>query len=62
MSVERLAYSIPEAAEAAGVSETTIRRAYRSGALKRRFVTAKPVILREDLEAWIKAAPTEAAS
>lgn len=62
---ERLAYTIAEAAEAVGVSVTTIRRAIASGALPVRFLgqgRTRPSIDRDDLVAWIKAAPRERAS
>jgi excisionase family DNA binding protein len=46
--------SVGAAAAAAGVSVDTIRRAYRSGALRafRPGGTRRIVILREDLQAW----------
>ena len=46
--------SVETAAAAAGVSVDTIRRAYRSGALRafRPGGTRRIVILREDLQAW----------
>jgi excisionase family DNA binding protein len=46
--------SVEAAAAAAGVSVDTIRRAYRSGALRafRPGGTRRIVILREDLHAW----------
>jgi excisionase family DNA binding protein len=46
--------SVEAAAAAAGVSVDTIRRAYRSGALRafRPSGTRRIVILREDLQAW----------
>jgi excisionase family DNA binding protein len=46
--------SVETAAAAAGVSVDTIRRAYRSGALRafRPGGTRRIVILRDDLQAW----------
>jgi excisionase family DNA binding protein len=46
--------SVDEAAAEAGVSVDTIRRAYRSGALRafRPGGTRRIVILRDDLRAW----------
>jgi excisionase family DNA binding protein len=46
--------SVEAAAAAAGVSVDTIRRAYRSGALRafRPGGTRRIVILRDDLQAW----------
>jgi hypothetical protein len=61
----KLAYSVAEAAAASGLSESTIRAAYRSGALPVRYPTkgaCKPVVLARDLQAWLDHAPTEAAS
>jgi excisionase family DNA binding protein len=55
----RLAYSIPEAALAVGVSESTIRRAVRSGSLPVKYPSGRPVIRAVDLEAWLDAAPDE---
>jgi excisionase family DNA binding protein len=56
---ERIAYTIREAAEAVGLSETVVRRAYRSGQLPVHFITSNPTILRVDLEEWVAAAPTQ---
>jgi hypothetical protein len=58
----RIAYSIPEAAEATGVSESSIRRAIASGDLIASYPTSKPVIAYDVLVAWIANAPTERAS
>jgi hypothetical protein len=55
--VERLAYSFKEAAEAAAVSETIIRRAYRAGDLRVHYPTSRPVILAVDLEEWLINSP-----
>jgi predicted site-specific integrase-resolvase len=59
---ERLAYRLEEAAEVAGVSLSTIRRAVKSGALVKSYLSDHPVIYRENLVAWIESAPTERAS
>lgn len=60
---ERVAYTPAEAAEASGVSIDTIRRAYRNGDLVCHYRSPqRPIILRDDLVAWIAAAPTEKAS
>lgn len=55
----KIAYSIKEAAEAAGVSISTIRRAIREHDLIANYPTAAAVIHRDQLESWIKASPTE---
>lgn len=57
-----VSYSIQGAAEASGVSPDTIRRAVRAGDLAVHYPTSRPVILRDELEAWIKASPTERAA
>lgn len=60
---ERVAFTPAEAARLAGVSLDAIRVAYRSGDLTAHYRSPqRPVILRDDLIAWIKAAPTERAS
>jgi len=47
-----------DAAEAAGVSVDIIRRAVHAGDLIAHFPTSRPVILADDLKAWIAATPT----
>lgn len=62
---EQLTYSVAEAAKVAGVSKTTITRAYTSGALRAIYLgqgRTKPRIRREDLVAWIDAAPERASA
>lgn len=56
--IDRLAYSVDEAAAAVGLSSKTLRRAQADGELRFHFPTSKPVVLRADLEAWIQSAPT----
>jgi excisionase family DNA binding protein len=56
---EKVAYTVDEAAASAGVSAMTIRRALSTGALEAHYPTARPLILRDDLIAWIATAPTE---
>lgn len=56
---ERGAFTIAEAAEYAAVSVTTIRRAYRSGALELIYPTSKPVIRKAALDEWLASLPTE---
>lgn len=58
MTTPRIAYRPKEAAELVGVSETTIRDAYRSGALRVHYLTSQPRITHADLMAWVEAAPT----
>lgn len=57
--MSKIAYNIKEAAEAAGVSISTIRRAIREHDLIAHYPTAAAVIHRDQLEAWIKGSPTE---
>lgn len=56
---DRISYSVPEAAEATGYSKDVVQRAMRAGDLVPRYVNSKPVILADDLHAWIANAPTE---
>lgn len=51
-----LAYSYPEAAQAVGYSTSHIRRMISEGYLKSITPAGsqKPVILREELERWVK--------
>ena len=47
------------AAKLADVSVATIRRAYRSGALRAYYVGAAVKIVREDLDAWLDRVPVQ---
>ncbi|SEC89311.1 helix-turn-helix transcriptional regulator [Arthrobacter woluwensis] len=62
MSIEKrkLAYSIPEAAEAIGQSTDTIRRSIARGDLSVKYPNSKPVILASELESWLDSLPSEA--
>lgn len=55
----KLAYSIEEAAEAAGYSTDTIRRALRNSDMTARYANSKPVILATELSEWLSSLPTE---
>jgi len=55
----RISYTMLAAAQACGVSLTTLREAYKSGRLEVHYPTGRPVVLVEDLRAWIKSCPTE---
>lgn len=57
-----VSYTVQGAAEASGLSADVIRRAVKSGDLVAHYPTSRPVILRDELEAWIKASPTERAA
>lgn len=56
---DKIAYTIYEAAQACGVSDTTVRRAIGCGDLIAYYPTARAVILKEELQAWIRASPSE---
>lgn len=55
----KLAYSLPEAAEATGYSERVISRAIADHKLIARYANTKPVIKADDLAAWIDSLPVE---
>ncbi|GAP53831.1 hypothetical protein AHiyo6_03960 [Arthrobacter sp. Hiyo6] len=57
MSAAKLAYSIPEAAEMASTSVSVLRRKIASNDLSVRYIGTKPVILAEELKAWLEALP-----
>ena len=60
--MDKLAYTVDEAAAACGVSADIIRRAIRAKNLPVKYPTSRPVVLRADLEAWLLAAPEGRAS
>ncbi len=53
-----LAYSIADAAKAAGIGRTTVYSLIRTGKLPARKLGARTVILADDLEALIRSLPT----
>lgn len=55
---QRIAVTRDQAADLVGLSKDTVVRAIRSGDLIEHYVSAKPVILVDDLRAWIASAPT----
>lgn len=55
----RLAYAIAEAAAVVGLSPDVIRRAIKSRDLPVHYAGSKPLVLAEDLAAWVAALPTE---
>lgn len=57
--MSKLAYSIEEAAEAAGYSTDTIRRAIRNNDMTARYANSKPVILASELADWLGSLPTD---
>lgn len=54
-----VSYTIAGAAKATGHSDKTIRRALADGSLVAHYPTSRPVILADDLRAWVTAAPTQ---
>jgi hypothetical protein len=58
----KLAYSIPEAAEIASTSVSVLRRNIAANDITVRYIGTKPVILADELKAWLNALPTEAPS
>jgi hypothetical protein len=56
---QRIAVTRDQAAELVGLSSRTLVRAIRAGELVEHYVSSKPVILIDDLRAWIAAAPTQ---
>ena len=57
MANEKLAYSVIEAANAAGVGRTTIYAEISASRLIARKIRRRTVILRGDLDSWLKAHP-----
>lgn len=56
-----VSYNITTAAQATGMSDATLRAAIARGDLIAHYPTVRPLILAEDLRAWIAAAPTDGA-
>lgn len=54
----RVSYTVRDAAAATGYSESTIRRAIDAGDLVVHYPADRPVILADDLHAWVADAPT----
>ena len=52
-----IAYDAEGAAAAVGYSSSTIRKAINRGDLTPHYANSKAVILREDLEAWVRSLP-----
>ena len=57
--MQKLAYSIEEAAEATSYSTDTIRKAIRNNDLAVKYYNTKPIILASELQAWAEALPSE---
>lgn len=54
-----VSYNKAGAAEATGISMSTIERAIAADELVAHYVGTKPVLLATDLAAWIESLPTE---
>lgn len=59
MSLKKIAYTLQQAAEQAGVSQKVVSRAIRDGQLLAKYPTSRPVILHDDLVAWVEGAPSQ---
>lgn len=62
MNSEPIAYTIPEAAKAAGIGRSTLYEEIAAGRLSARKFGRRTLILREDLEALLKRLPVAGAS
>lgn len=61
IALARVSYTVAEAVEATGISETTIRAAIADGSLVANYVGArasKPILRAVELDAWIASLPT----
>lgn len=52
-------YNIKQAAEEFGLSRDVIGEAIKRGDLVAHYPTSRPIIFHEEMEAWLKATPTE---
>jgi hypothetical protein len=59
VEITPVSYDIPGAALATGLSERTLRDYIRNGDLAVHYSGTKPVIEREELQAFIRALPSE---
>lgn len=59
VNVVPISLDYADAATFTGHSVDVIRRAVRSGELTAHYPTSKPVVLTDDLRAWVLRAPTE---
>lgn len=58
-TVEPLSYDLTTAAAAVGLSDRTLRDAIADGSLTAHYSGRKPLVLRADLEDWIRSLPTD---
>jgi hypothetical protein len=59
MTIQKIAYTLEEAAEQSGYSVHTLKQAIADGKLIARYVKTEGVIRHEDLAAWICQLPTK---
>jgi excisionase family DNA binding protein len=57
MEMEKLAYKIPEAVQVAPVGKTRLYEAINNRALKAHKQGSHTIIMRDDLEAWLRSLP-----
>ena len=62
LEVDRISYTIQQAAQATGLSESEVRQAYRDGEFTVHHRGKRVLIRRDDLDAWVNGMPTERAS
>lgn len=62
MTTQKLAYSIPEAAKVASASVSVLRRKIATNDITVRYIGSKPVILADELKAWLESLPSEPAA
>lgn len=55
--MDRLAYGIRSAAQAASVTEQDLAQAIQDGNLRARKLNVEPLILRADLDRWLESLP-----
>lgn len=55
----RLAYTVDELVAASGVSRSVIYEHVEAGRLTFRYPSARPVVLRDEAEAWLASLPSE---
>lgn len=61
-SVEKLAYTIAEAADACGIGVSKLRQLIANNDISVRYIGSKPVILHSELLSWPESLPTESSA
>ena len=61
LALTAVAYKLDDAAAASGIGRTNIDAAIKAGDLIAHYIGTKPVVLADDLKAWITNLPTERA-